>query len=84
MTDIDSSNDRAYDLLLALEQLESLREEMTELGVDSADELARLPPAEAAAVLAELRDLGLDSLAAVTARIDELHHRLDALDAPPQ
>ena len=83
MTDTDSSNDRAYDLLLALEQLESLREEMTELGVDSADELARLPQAEAAAVLTELRDLGLDTLAAVTARIEELHRRLDALDAPP-
>ncbi len=84
MTDAHSSNDQAYDLLLTLEQLESLREEMTELGVDSADELARLPRAEAAAVLAELRDLDLDSLAAVTARIEELHRRLDALDAPPQ
>lgn len=83
MAEITPPNDATYDLLLALEGLESLREQMAELGAEGAADLAGLADAEAADLLRELRALGLDSLAAVQARIDELHRRLDALDAPP-
>lgn len=83
MAEITPPSDATYDLLLALEGLESLREQMAELGAERAGDLAGLADAEAADLLRELRALGLDSLAAVQARIDELHHRLDARDAPP-
>lgn len=83
MAEITPPSDATYDLLLALEGLESLREQMAELGAERADDLAGLADAEAADLLRELRALGLDSLAAVQARIDELHHRLDTHDAPP-
>lgn len=83
MAETTPPNDATYDLLLALEGLESLREQMAELGVERTDDLAGLADAEAADLLRELRALGLDSLAAVQARIDELHRRLDAHDAPP-
>jgi hypothetical protein len=73
----DAPDDPTYDELLTLDRLESLREEMLDLGATTADELAARPDRAAAEALAELRDLGLASLAALTARIDALHRDLD-------
>ena len=70
-----------YDLLLTLDELESLREEMDDLGATTAGDLAHLGTPEALALLAELEALDLDSVAALTERITALHQRLDRLDA---
>jgi hypothetical protein len=74
----DTPDDPTYDALLRLDRLESLREEMLDLGAATADELAALSGPAAAEALAELRDLGLTSLADLTARIEALHRDLDA------
>ena len=74
----DVSDDPTYDALLTLDRLESLREEMLELGATTADDLASRSERAATEALADLRDLGLTSLADLTARIAELHRDLDA------
>ena len=74
------TDDPMYDLLLDIEHLESLREEMAELGVTTAAELASLLSAEATDVLTALQDLDLASMADLDARIGELHRQLDALE----
>jgi hypothetical protein len=74
----DTPDDPTYDALLRLDRLESLREELLDLGAATADELAALSAPAAAEALAELRDLGLTSLADLTARIEALHRDLDA------
>jgi hypothetical protein len=70
-----------YDLLLTLDELESVREEMDELGAATAGDLAHLGTPEALALVAELEALGLDSMAALTERITALHQQLDRLEA---
>ena len=74
----DAPDDPTYDALLLLDRLESLREEMLELGATTADDLAARSDRAAAEALADLRDLGLTSLADLTARIEALHRDLDA------
>jgi hypothetical protein len=74
----DAPDDPTYDALLMLDRLESLREEMLELGATTADDLAGRSERAAAGALAELRDLGLTSLADLTGRIEALHRELDA------
>jgi hypothetical protein len=74
----DAPADPTYDALLMLDRLEALREEMLELGATTADDLARRSDRDATEALAELRDLGLTSLADLTARIKALHRDLDA------
>jgi hypothetical protein len=71
------TDDPTYDALLTLDDLESLREEMEEVGATTADDLARRADPAAAETLAGLRAHGLTSLAGLTARIDELHRQLD-------
>lgn len=68
-----------YEVLLALDDLESLREELAEVGATTAAELAALATAEALALLDDLRAYDLDSLAALNARLAALHERLDRL-----
>jgi hypothetical protein len=70
-----------YELMLTLDDLESLREELEELGASTDADLASLATGEALALLTELRALGLDSLAALTDRIAALHRQLDHLES---
>jgi hypothetical protein len=70
-------SDPTYAALLLLDELESLREEMRELGATTAAELAARADPAAAETLAGLRAHGLTSLAELSARIDELHRQLD-------
>jgi hypothetical protein len=74
----DAPDGPIYDALLMLDRLESLREEMLELGATTADDLAARSERAAAEALADLRDLGLNSLSDLTARIAALHRELDA------
>lgn len=70
-------SDPTYATLLLLDELESLREEMRELGATTAGELAGRADPAAAETLAGLRAHGLTSLAELSARIDALHRQLD-------
>ena len=85
----------AYDRMLLLEDLESLREEMEELGVTNLAEVRRwldVPPADRAHGVAPRADLvalrsiralmddhGITTLAELEERIAALHAELDAL-----
>ena len=89
--------DGQYAQMLLLEDLESLREEMEEVGVRDREEVRRwldAPPADRAAgtpsraELAALRAIlelmdehGIPSLAVLESRIAALHADLDAFDA---
>ncbi len=87
-------NNETYDLMTELERLESLREDLAEVGLPSLTQvegaLALLTPgpdpamAERHAALLEirqeLRSLGLTDLASLEARIDQLNNELDELD----
>jgi hypothetical protein len=81
MPESPDSEAAPYDLLLTLDELESLREEMDELGAATAGDLADLGTPAALALLAELAALDLDSVAALTERIMALHQQLDRLEA---
>lgn len=74
------SSDPAYDILLELEDLESLREEMDELSAGAVADLDRLDDPRAATLRAALAEHDLTSLAALDARIAALHRDLDTTD----
>ncbi len=87
-------NDDSYRLMLDLERLESLREDLEELGLSSLAEieaaLALITPQKEAELQAkrellaelraEFRDLGLSDLKSVEATIATLNEKLDKLD----
>jgi hypothetical protein len=72
-----SATGPTYSLLLDLEHLESMREEMEELGVTTATALADLGSPTATTLLQDLREQGLESVADLNARIAQLHAQLD-------
>jgi hypothetical protein len=86
--------DETYDLMLRLEQLESLREDMDEAGFDSLAQVESalaltVPGTDAAtddkrALLTSIRDdlleLGLVGLDEVETEIEELNSQLDEAD----
>jgi hypothetical protein len=83
-----------YDLMLRLEQLESLREDLQESGFNSLAKIeaalaltvpgnnaeAEEKRAELTAMRADLLELGLADLAGVEADIDRINNLLDAAD----
>jgi hypothetical protein len=91
----DETGTGEYDRMLLLEDLESLREEMEEIGVSNLEEVRRwldAPPTDRAhgtvaradlAALRSIRELmdehGITTLAQLEDQIAELHAGLDAL-----
>jgi hypothetical protein len=91
----DETRSGEYDRMLLLEDLESLREEMEEIGVTNLEEVRRwldAPPADRAhgtvqradlvalrAIRELMEDHGITTLAQLEEQIAELHAGLDAL-----
>jgi hypothetical protein len=79
----NSEGDNTYEMMLELERLESLREDLEELGFDTVDqvEAALANPSADRAFLEEIRDEMLDleisDTAALNAAIDDLNAQLD-------
>jgi NCAIR mutase (PurE)-related protein len=86
MTSPDAAPDNPlHEHLLTLDEMESLREEMADLGAATAADLDARGDEAAAEVAERLREMGLTSLADLDARIAALHRLLDTLEAtaPP-